>query len=340
MMNLPIDASHLSFFLYNQSIYFDTKIIMMQEFSEKIELLLEEVWKVIVGQDNLKRDIVIAMLSGWHILLEGAPGLAKTRTVNSFAESLKLDFQRIQFTPDLLPSDLVGAKIYDPQAKIFEVKKWPIFANFVLADEINRAPSKVQSALLEAMEERQVTIGEETFKLDEPFMVLATQNPLEQEGTFHLPEAQLDRFLLKSIVEYPTHKQEREILTQSLQRETQKLSKIFWKTDIKKMKKHIDTVEVSTSIYDYICRIIFASRDSELYPEISYGWSPRASLALLRSAKVLAATLGRDFVLPEDIKEMSYAVLRHRIILSYQALSEGINTDMLIERILQDVRID
>lgn len=312
----------------------------MQDFQEKIQALLDELGKVIVGQDNLKRDIVIAMLSGGHILLEGAPGLAKTRTVNTFAQALKLDFKRIQFTPDLLPSDLIGAKIYDPEAKIFEVKKWPVFANFVLADEINRAPSKVQSALLECMEERQVTIGEETFSLDEPFMVLATQNPLEQEGTFHLPEAQLDRFLLKTIVEYPNQDEEREILTQSLERESQKISKVFGKTDIKKFKKELNDIEVSASIYDYICRIVFATRDNKRYPEIAYGGSPRASLALLRTSKVLAAMQWRDFVLPEDIKEMSYAVMRHRIILSYEAMAEGITTDELIEKILKDTKID
>ncbi len=312
----------------------------MQEISMKIWQLLDEVGKVIVGQDNLKRDIVIALLSGGHILLEWAPGLAKTRTVSSFSQALKLDFQRIQFTPDLLPSDLIWAKIYDPDAKSFEVKKWPIFANFVLADEINRAPSKVQSALLECMEERQVTIGEETFLLDEPFIVLATQNPLEQEGTFHLPEAQLDRFLLKTLVEYPTAAEEKKILTESLEREIVKISKVFTKKDIQNFKKLIDGVEVSQSVYEYICRIVFASRDSEKYPEISYGWSPRASLALLRTAKVLAAIYGRSFVLPEDVKEMAYWVMRHRIIMSYEALAEDITSDDMIERILADTKID
>jgi MoxR-like ATPase len=311
----------------------------MQESQEKIQELLDEVGKVIVGQENLKRDIVIALLSGGHILLEGAPGLAKTRTISTFSEALRLDFQRIQFTPDLLPSDLIGAKIYDPDAKIFEVKKGPIFANFVLADEINRAPSKVQSALLESMEERQVTIWEETFILDEPFMVLATQNPLEQEGTFHLPEAQLDRFLLKSLVGYPTALEEKEILTKSIEREQQKISKVFGKKDITSIKKQLEKIEVSQSIYEYICRVVFASRNREKYPEISYGWSPRASLALLKTSKVLAGISGRDFVLPEDVKEMAYWVLRHRIILSYEAMAEDISTDDMIERILADVKI-
>ncbi len=311
----------------------------MQEFSEKIQLLLDEVGQVIVGQESLKRDIVIAMLAGGHILLEWAPGLAKTRTVNCFAQALKLDFQRIQFTPDLLPSDLVGAKIYDPDLKEFSIKKWPIFANFVLADEINRAPSKVQSALLESMEEKQVTIWETTFKLDTPFIVLATQNPLEQEGTFHLPEAQLDRFLLKTIIHYPTPHEEKKILTWSISREEYKIKKIFWKKDIADFKKQIENIQVSESIYEYICRIILTSRDNSLYPEIVYWWSPRASLALMRSAKVLAAMQWRDFVLPEDIKEMALPVLRHRIILSYEALAEGMSPDEMIEKILSDVKV-
>ncbi len=313
---------------------------LMKEFAEKMKELQEEVGKIIVGQDDLKRDIMVALFAGGHILLEGAPGLAKTRTVSTFSDALGLKFQRIQFTPDLLPSDLIGAKIYDPEAKQFEVKKGPVFANFVLADEINRAPSKVQSALLEAMEERQVTIGEETFPLDAPFMVLATQNPLEQEGTFHLPEAQLDRFLLKTIVEYPTTSEEREILTGSLQREITKISKILTKKEILWVQKLIDEVEVSDPVYDYICRIIAASRDTKRYTEIVYGASPRASLSLLRTSKVLAALEWRDFVLPEDIKSMAHGVLRHRIILSYEALAEDTRTDDVIEKILEDTRID
>jgi len=311
----------------------------MEDFVEKIHLLTQEVGKVIVGQESLKRDIVVALLAWGHILLEWAPGLAKTRTISAFSEALKLDFKRIQFTPDLLPSDLVWAKIYDPDAKVFEVKKWPIFANFVLADEINRAPSKVQSALLESMEERQVTIWEDTFKLDDPFIVLATQNPLEQEGTFHLPEAQLDRFLLKTIVLYPTHREEKEILQKALEREEIKIGKVFGKKDISEFRKYIDTVSVSESIYEYICRVVFASRDTKKYSEVAYGASPRASLALMRTAKVIAAMDGRDFVIPEDIKEMAYPVLRHRILLSYEALAEDVETDVVIEKILDDVKV-
>ncbi len=311
----------------------------MSDISEKIQALYDEVGKIIVGQEDLKRDIVVALLAGGHILLEGAPGLAKTRTVSAFSDALKLGFQRIQFTPDLLPSDLIGAKIYDPEAKVFEVKKWPIFANFVLADEINRAPSKVQSALLEAMEERQVTIGERTFPLDPPFMVLATQNPLEQEGTFALPEAQLDRFLLKTLVEYPSIQEEKKILEQAVEREEYKVKKIFEKEDIFQMRKLADAVNVSESIYEYICSLIFASRDQSAYPEIAYGASPRASLALMRTAKVRAMMQGRDFVLPEDVKEMAYGVLRHRIILSYEALAREIQVDEIIWKILKSVNI-
>ncbi len=312
----------------------------MIEFAQKIQELQAEVWNIIVGQEKLKRDIVVALLAWGHILLEWAPGLAKTRTISSYAQALKLSFQRIQFTPDLLPSDLIWAKIYDPDAKIFEVKKWPIFANFVLADEINRAPSKVQSALLESMEERQVTIGETTFPLDAPFMVLATQNPLEQEWTFQLPEAQLDRFLLKTIVDYPTMSEEKQILKKSLIRDKTQLSKIFGKKEILDYRSEIENIEVSESIYDYICNIVFSTRDTKKYPEIAYGASPRASLALLRTSKVMAAMQGRDFVIPEDVKEMCFGVLRHRIILEYEAMADGIITEDIIEKILTDTQLN
>lgn len=306
---------------------------------QKIQELKQEVGKVIVGQENLKRDIIIALLAGGHILLEGAPGLAKTKTISTFARSLSLSFQRIQFTPDLLPSDLIGAKIYDLDAKLFEVKKGPIFANFVLADEINRAPSKVQSALLESMEERQVTIGETTFPLDPPFIVLATQNPLEQEGTFHLPEAQLDRFLLKTLVNYPTPIEEKKILMESQEREEHKIKKIFGKKEILAFQKQIAQVKVSESVYEYICRIVFATRNMQKYPSLAYGASPRASLALLKTSKVLAAIQGRSFVLPEDVKELCYPVLRHRIILSYEALADEVSPEDIISQILEDIPV-
>ena len=313
---------------------------MTEIFMQKMCDLQAEVGKIIVGQENLKRDIVVALFAGGHILLEGAPGLAKTRTVSTFSKALSLKFQRIQFTPDLLPSDLIGAKIYDPEAKQFEVKRWPIFANFVLSDEINRAPSKVQSALLEAMEEKQVTIGETTFPLSAPFMVLATQNPLEQEGTFHLPEAQLDRFLLKTIVEYPTVSEEQQILRWALQRDITKISKILTQQEILDIRSMIDDVEVSDSVYNYICKITEKTRNTQEYSEILYGASPRASLALLKTSKVIAALEWRSFVIPEDIKSVAYGVLRHRIILNYEALADGVTTDEVIEKILWDTRID
>lgn len=309
----------------------------MSDFSSIISRLEAEIDSVIVGQKELKRDIIIALFAGGHILLEGAPGLAKTKTVTSFAKALDLSFQRIQFTPDLLPSDLVGAKIYDPQSKKYEVKKGPIFAQIILADEINRAPSKVQSALLEAMEERQVTIGEETFMLEKPFMVLATQNPLEQEGTFHLPEAQLDRFLLKTIVSYPSPEQEQEILRGDKDRQTSQIHSVMHSKKILSAQKMLQEIEVSDGIYHYIADIIAATRDTQSYPEISYGASPRAGIALLRCSRVLAAIEGRDYVIPEDVKALAHSVLRHRIILGYQALASGISGEKIIDQILSDV---
>ena len=312
----------------------------MKENTTKIESFFNELDRVITGQQDLKRDILICLLSGGHILLEGAPGLAKTLTVNTVAKIMGMSFQRIQFTPDLLPSDLIGAKIYDPGSKKFDVKKWPIFANFVLADEINRAPSKVQSALLEAMEEKQVTIGEESFQLDTPFMVLATQNPIEQEGTFHLPEAQLDRFLMKTIIEYPTKSEEIEIMKNHHLITWKKIQRIFSKKDIFEIQKSIQEVQVSETIYEYIRDIVFFTRESAILKKyLSYGASPRASLGILRAAKTLAYIDWRDFVLPEDIKHVSYGVLRHRIILSYEALAENITPDMIIKKVLENVEV-
>lgn len=305
-----------------------------------IQELFWEVKKVIVWQDDLLRDILIVLLSGWHILLEGAPGLAKTLTVSTFSEVLSLTFSRIQFTPDLLPSDLIGAKIYDPEAKKFEVRKWPIFANFVLADEINRAPSKVQSALLEAMEESQVTIGDNSFALKAPFVVLATQNPIEQEWTFNLPEAQLDRFLLKTIVNYPTKDQEIEIMNRSMNFAELKLKKIINAKQIAELQKSVQEVFVSENILEYIRDIIFATRDKDAMREIILYWaSPRASLWLLKASRALAFIEGRDFVMPEDVKSMAYWVLRHRIILQFEAIANDITPDTVIERILQSVKV-
>lgn len=311
------------------------------EYIEKIQSLFSELDSVIVGQETMKRDILIALLSGGHILLEWAPGLAKTLTVKTFSDAVSLWFQRIQFTPDLLPSDLIGAKIYNPESKTFDVRKGPLFANIILADEINRAPSKVQSALLEAMEEKQVTIGDESYKLDTPFMVLATQNPIEQEGTYHLPEAQLDRFLLKTVLDYPTSDQEISILKGQKSRKNTKIEKVLSKKDIADIQKHIEEIHVSESIYSYIKDIVFATRENkDIAKWVAYGVSPRASLALLSCSQVLAYISGRDFVTPEDIKEMAFPVLRHRFVLSYEALAEDVTPDSIIEHILEHTSLD
>jgi MoxR-like ATPase len=302
---------------------------------QKLSFLRQEIDSIIVWQVALKRDIIIALLAGGHILLEWAPGLGKTLTVKTFAEALDMSFQRIQFTPDLLPSDLLGAKIYNPESRSFEIKKWPIFAHFVLADEINRSPSKVQSALLEAMEEKQVTLGEQSFILEKPFMVLATQNPIEQEGTYNLPEAQLDRFLLKTLIEYPSPEQEIEIMKWQQGRLSNKIQKVLSRKDVFLMQEAIEKVYVSESIYTYIRDLVLATRTSgELKKWISYGASPRASLGLLQCSKIVAFLAQRDFVTPEDVQEIVYWVLRHRIVLSYEALADDIHPDFIIAHIL------
>lgn len=312
----------------------------MSENREKLKKILEEVSKVVVWQESLKQDILIALLSEWHILIEWVPWLAKTLTVSSFAKTLGLKFQRIQFTPDLLPSDIIGARIYNPDSQKFEVKKWPIFSHIILADEINRAPSKVQSALLEAMQEGQVTIGDTTFPLPSPFMVLATQNPLEQEGTFPLPEAQLDRFLLHHFLEYPNYHEELEIMKQESVRKNITLQKILQADDIHTFREQRTEIWVQESLYEYIAEIIRATRDTKKYPQILFWASPRASIALLKTASACALIEQRAYILPEDIKKCAYWVLRHRIILSYEALADNISTDTIVSQILQDIPIN
>lgn len=308
------------------------------EIREKIQLLEVEMAKKVIGQKNLVRDILIGLFSGGHILLEWVPGLAKTLSVETLSKVIDLDYKRIQFTPDLLPSDLIWARIYENQK--FVVKKWPIFSNLVLADEINRAPSKVQSALLEAMAEKQVTIWDETFILPEPFMVLATQNPLEQSGTYSLPEAQLDRFLLKTIVDYPSKQEELQIMKQYSQNISTALEKIFDGSEVLEIRKLIQEVSVSESIYDYVADIVFLTRQSEFTKKYLAIWaSPRASISLIKAAKALAYLQGRDFVIPEDIQEMIFPVLRHRIILSYEQIAEWMTTDEVIREILEHVEI-
>lgn len=313
----------------------------INELKPKIDEIYTEIWKKVVWQKTLVRDLLIVLFSKWHILIEWAPGLAKTLTVDSLSKTLDLDFKRIQFTPDLLPSDLIGSNIYNPEKNEFYIKKWPIFTNFLLADEINRAPSKVQSALLEAMAEKQVSIWDKTFKLDLPFIVLATQNPIEQEWTFNLPEAQLDRFLLKTIVDYPNEDEEIQIMKNSTTIDNVSLEKIFSKIDLFEISNLIDEIHVDEKIFEYIKNIVFYTRSNsnEISKFLNYPVSPRASISLLKASKALAFLSWRDFVIPEDIKEMAYPVLRHRISLNYEALAEEIKVDDIVKSILDNVKI-
>lgn len=315
---------------------------MKSDYISKIEELKQEIKKVVIGQDELIRDLLITLFCRGHILIEWVPGLAKTLTVSSLSKALDLDFSRVQFTPDLLPSDLIWARIYTPETKEFYIKTWPIVSNFVLADEINRAPSKVQSALLEAMAERQVTIADKTIMLDEPFIVLATQNPIEQDWTYTLPEAQLDRFLFKTVVSYPSDLEEIEIMkNNSLNTDLSQIKKVLWKKDILKIQSLISEVFVDQNIYEYIKDIVVYTRDpnNEIWKYLFYWASPRASIALLSASKALAFLSDRDFVIPEDIKEIAKQVLRHRLILNYEAIAENIGVDTLIERVLNNVKV-
>lgn len=307
---------------------------------ERINKVILEISKKVVWQDKLVRDLLIALLCKWHILLEWPPWLAKTLSVATLSETVSLKFNRIQFTPDLLPSDLIGNRIYNPDTKEFSTKKWPIFSNLVLADEINRAPSKVQSALLEAMAERQVTIWDETFKLDKQFMVLATQNPLEQDWTYSLPEAQLDRFLIKTIIDYPSENEELEIMKKYTKNSIVNLEKILKKTDLAKIQDEISNIHVDNNIFTYVKDLVFCSRnDNDIKEYLLYWASPRASIALIKVIKAIAFFEWRDFVIPEDVKEMIKPVFRHRIILSYEAIAEWITPDMVIDMILNKVEI-
>lgn len=313
---------------------------------DKIHDVISEVGKVVVGQDYMVNRLLIGLFTNGHVLLEGVPGLAKTLTVNTLSNVLDLDFQRIQFTPDLLPSDLVGTMIYNQKEGNFEVKKGPVFSNLVLADEVNRSPAKVQAALLEAMQEKQVTIGETTFKLDRPFLVLATQNPVEQEGTYPLPEAQVDRFMLKVYISYPQKEDELEVMRRmSNQSFDDTVRSILSKEDIFAIRDAINDVKVSESLEQYIIDLVFATRfpkDYGLTEEaqyIQFGVSPRASINLHRAAKAVAFFEGRDYVLPEDIKEIAFDVLNHRIILNYEAEADEISTKEVIDAILNKVKI-
>jgi MoxR-like ATPase len=310
-----------------------------------IEVIERELSKKIIGQRDMIDKILLALLSHGHILLEGMPGLAKTLTIKSLADSLKCSFNRIQFTPDLLPADIVGTMIYNQKLGEFQVKKGPVFANFLLADEINRAPSKVQSALLEAMQEKQVTLGDQSYRLDEPFLVMATQNPLEQEGTYPLPEAQLDRFMMKILVKYPTKKDEIEILKQNSSDYRSIIEPVVDKMAIIKAKEIVKQIYMDEKIEQYIVDIVFASRFpaenklDKLKHLISYGGSPRASINLALAAKANAFMKRRGYVIPEDVRNVCYDVLRHRIGLTYEAEAENISTDDIITELLNAVEV-
>ncbi|HMJ69585.1 MAG TPA: MoxR family ATPase [Cyclobacteriaceae bacterium] len=320
---------------------------IQQEHQEKIKRVYSEVGKVVVGQDYMVNRLMVGLFTNGHILLEGVPGLAKTLTISTLAQVLHLDFQRIQFTPDLLPADLVGTMIYNQKEGKFEVKKGPIFANIILADEINRSPAKVQSALLEAMQEKTVTIGETTFKLDRPFLVMATQNPVDQEGTYPLPEAQIDRFMLKVFVDYPTKDQELEIMRRISNMSFKfEVNALLTKEDIFAIRDEVNKIKISESLERYIIELVTATRKPKVYgldreaTYVQFGASPRASINMNLAAKAMAYMDGRDFVLPEDIKEIARDVMNHRILMNYEAEADNVRTTDIIDAILKKVPIN
>jgi MoxR-like ATPase len=321
----------------NQQIYADSAFV---------ERLTAETAKVIVGQHHMIERLLLGLLAGGHVLLEGLPGLAKTLAIKTLSSAVNADFNRIQFTPDLLPADIIGTMIYNPRSNEFTVRQGPIFANFILADEINRAPAKVQSALLEAMQERQVTIGGETYKLTEPFLVLATQNPIEQEGTYPLPEAQVDRFMLKVLITYPTKEEERKIIRLNLgQEDFQKVSPVVQPQDILRARQSVKKVYMDEKIEQYILDIVFATRQPENYqlaqlrPLINYGGSPRASINIALASKAYAFLQRRGYVIPEDVRSVCHDVMRHRIGLTYEAEAENITQEDIINQILDVVEV-
>ena len=310
-----------------------------------IDLLFSEVGKVIVGQREMIERLVVGLLGNGHILLEGVPGLAKTLAITTLSAAMKAKFQRIQFTPDLLPADLIGTQIYNQKDGNFLIRKGPIFSNFILADEINRAPAKVQSALLEAMQERQITIGEQTFKLEEPFLVLATQNPIEQEGTYPLPEAQVDRFMLKVKITYPSRNEELDIMRRNVNNQPINVSPIISPKDILRGRELIHDVYVDEKIEKYILDIVFATRKpadfglGNLAEMISYGGSPRATINLSLGAKAMAFIKRRGYVIPEDVRAICHDVLRHRLAVTYEAEAEEITSEYIINEILNKVEV-
>lgn len=317
----------------------------IREASAPLKDLIREIGKVIVGQQYLVDRLLMALLADGHILIEGVPGLAKTLSVRTLSQAIAAQFQRIQFTPDLLPADVVGTLVYNPKDGNFSTKKGPIFTNIILADEINRAPSKVQSALLEAMQERQVTIGNETFPLPIPFLVLATQNPIEQEGTYPLPEAQVDRFMLKLVVTYPNKKEEKEILERMSTGKPIKVSPVMDLNKVMELRQLMNQIYIDDKVKDYILDLVFATRSPQDYkledlkPLISYGASPRASIMLTLAAKAHAFLQGRGYVTPDDVKQIGMDVLRHRVLITYEAEAENMTSDNIVQKIFDQVEV-
>ncbi len=303
----------------------------------KIEAIKKEISKAVIGQEAMIDGLLIGLFCEGHILVEGVPGLAKTTTVKALSSALELEFKRIQFTPDLLPSDIIGAEIYDPQNNAFKIKKGPIFTQLLLADEINRSPSKVQSALLEAMQERQVTIGDETFELPHPFMVMATQNPLEQEGVYRLPEAQLDRFMMKLLIEHNSEEDELIIMRQIATKSSQAVRAMVSVDELEIISKEIEKLHIDEEVEKYIVALIRATRAEN--KNIRYGASPRASIDLYKASKAHAYLAGKDFVTPVDVLSMAYAVLRHRVGLSYEARAKGVEVDEVLKEIIETVNM-
>ena len=315
------------------------------KYSDQLERVKSEVRKVLVGQDAMLSRLMIALLTGGHVLLEGVPGLAKTTTIKALASAIHCKFNRIQFTPDLLPADLIGTLIYNPREGVFSTRKGPIFANLILADEINRAPSKVQSALLEAMQEHQVTIGDETYKLEEPFLVLATQNPIEQEGTYPLPEAQVDRFMLKVVIGYPSMSDERKVVDSVLDDLRREVQPVLDPEQLAAMKQTAASIYLDDKVKDYVLDLVSATRYpekyklSELKPLIEYGASPRASINLCLAARANAFLVGRGYVTPQDVKDVALDILRHRVILTYEAEAEETTSDDVVRKVLESVPV-
>lgn len=318
---------------------------LVRRHHEHFDRLLTEIRRVIVGQDNLLRKMLVGLLADGHILLEGVPGLAKTTAVACLARAIRTKFQRLQFTPDLLPADIMGTLVFQPKDGTFAVRKGPVFANIVLADEINRAPAKVQSALLEAMQERQVTIGEQTFRLDEPFLVLATQNPIEQEGTYPLPEAQVDRFMLKLLVDYPSPAEERQILDRMApQRGVPQVSEVLAPQQVFDARRVLDEIYMDDKVKDYIVNLVQATRrprdfDLTIAEWIEYGASPRATIYLARGARAMAFLAGRGYVTPQDVKDIAPDVLRHRVIVCYEAEAEEKSSEDVVRHVLDHLPV-